>query len=452
MEEGKIVKLNIEDYDMNGLGVARLNGIVIFVSKALKGEVVMALLTSVHRKYAFAKAVKIITPSLERIMSPCPYEEGCGGCDLLHMQYKTECKVKENKIKNAFHKINKENMIQFNPILKNKNIFGYRNKVMLPFGYDEDDNVIYGFYEKLSHRIVSIDRCEISNHYVNEVVEFIRKFVSVMHIKVYNEETHTGIFRGVMVRNNYKNEMMVVLITTKPYDFSRLVEYIEKDYPLVKSMYMNINPNQTNVMLSDEYIHIYKDKTLIEDILGLKFSVSAASFMQVNHDACENLYLEAFRMAKLTKNMNVIDAYCGMGSITLNIAKQVNHVYGIEIVEDAITNANYNKELNHITNATFICGACEEEIKKLTNVNKIDCIFFDPPRKGCDQKFLDTVIEMQIPRIIYISCNIATAVRDIEYLQKGNYIVIETTPCDLFSKTSHIESVTTLFWTGEKVK
>ncbi|MDE6661622.1 MAG: 23S rRNA (uracil(1939)-C(5))-methyltransferase RlmD, partial [Anaeroplasmataceae bacterium] len=444
MEEGKIVRLEIEGYDMNGLGVAKLDGLVIFVSKALKGEVVMAELTNVHKKFAFAKAVKIITPSLERILSPCPYEEGCGGCDLLHMKYKTECKVKEDKVINAFAKINKENTIQFNPIIKNKNIFGYRNKVMMPFGYDEDDNVIYGFYEKLSHSLVSIDHCEISNHYVNEVVEFIRKFVSVMHIKVYNEETHTGIFRGVMVRNNYKNEMMVVLITTKYYDFSRLIEYIDEGFPLVKSMYININPNKTNVMLSNEYIHIYKDKTLIEDILGLKFSVSAGSFMQVNHDACEKLYQEALRMAKLTKDMNVIDAYCGMGSITLNIAKQVNHVYGIEIVEDAIINANYNKELNNISNATFICGPCEEEIKKLTHLNQIDCIFFDPPRKGCEQSFLDTVIEMKIPKIIYISCNIATAVRDIEYLQKHNYIVLETTPCDLFSKTSHTEVISSL--------
>lgn len=441
MEEGKIVKLEIEGYDMNGLGVAKLDGLVIFVSKALKGEVVLAKLTYLHKKYAFAQAVKIITPSLERMLSPCPYEEGCGGCDLLHMQYKTECKVKEDKVKNTFLKINKDNKIQFNPIIKNKNIFGYRNKVMMPFGYDEDENVIYGFYEKLSHKIVSIDKCEISNHYVNEVVEFIRRFVSVMHIKVYNEETHTGIFRGVMVRNNYKNEMMVVLITTKYYDFSRLIEYIEEGFPLVKSMYININPNKTNVMLSNEYIHIYNETTITEDILGLKFSVSAASFMQVNHDACEKLYLEAFRMAKLTKEMNVIDAYCGMGSITLNIAKQVNHVYGIEIVEEAIANANYNKELNKISNATFICGPCEEEIKKLTNVNKIDCIFFDPPRKGCEQSFLDTVIEMKIPKIVYISCNIATAVRDITYLKEHNYEVQEVTPCDLFSKTSHIECV-----------
>ncbi len=444
MEEGKIVKLEIEGYDMNGLGVAKHDGIIVFVSKALKGETVLAEITNVHKKYSFAKTTKILIPSSVRIDPVCPYIEGCGGCDLLHMKYDIECQVKEDKVKNAFRKILEKQKVKLNPIIRNEQTLGYRNKVMMPFGYDEDENVIYGFYEKLSHNLISIDQCKISNPYVNEVVEFIRKYVSVMHIKIYDEIKHTGIFRGVMVRNNYKNEMMVVLIVTKYVDFSKLLEYISTDFPLVRSMYLNINPNQTNVMLSDEYIHIYQDKTITENILGLKFNVSAGSFMQVNHDNCEKLYLEAFRMAKLTKDMNVIDAYCGMGSITLNIAKQVNHVYGIEIVEAAIENANYNKELNNIPNATFICGPCEEEIQKLTHLEKIDCIFFDPPRKGCDQKFLDTVIAMKIPRIIYISCNISTAARDITYLLDHQYTLQEATPCDLFSRTSHTEVISLL--------
>lgn len=444
MEEGKVYKLTIEGYDMNGLGVAKQDGIIVFVERALQGEIVLAKITNLHKKYAFAYAVKILDCSMDRIVSPCPYYEGCGGCDLLHMQYKTECKIKEDKVRNSFKKISHLDNFKLNPLIKNKNILGYRNKVLMPFGYDSDDNVIYGFYEKLSHDLISIDQCEISNHYVNEVIEFVRKFVRVMNIRIYDEQTNLGIFRGVMVRNNYKNEMMLVLITTKQYDFSKLIEYIQADFPLVQSIYLNINDKKTNVMLSSNYIHLYGEKSLTENILGLQFNVSAASFMQVNHDACERLYLEAFRMAQLKENMNVIDAYCGMGSITLNIAKQVKHVYGIEIVPEAIENANYNKELNHITNATFICGPCEEEIKKLVNQEKMDCIFFDPPRKGCDESFLATVVEMQIPKIIYISCNIATACRDINYLIENNYEVKEVTPVDLFSKTSHVEIVTRL--------
>lgn len=444
MEEGKVYKFAITGYDMNGLGVSKMDGVVVFIENALVDEVVLAKITSLHKKFAFAKTVKILTKANNRIESICPYSEVCGGCDLLHMDYATECQIKEAKVKNAFAKINKIQTIKFNEVIKNKNILGYRNKILMPFGYDDDQNVIYGFYKKLSHDLISIDNCPISNPYANQVMEFIKKYVSVMNIKIYDEKTHSGIFRGVMIRNNYQNEMMVVLIVTKEVDFTNMLKYLETDFPLVKSVYLNINNEKTNVMLSDKYIHLYKEEYLTEDILGLKFRVSPSAFMQVNHDNCEKLYEEAFRMANLNKDMNVIDAYCGMGSITLNIAKKVNHVYGIEIVEEAIKNANYNKELNNIINASFICGKCEEEIKKLVNLEKIDCIFFDPPRKGCDEEFLKTVVEMKIPKIVYISCNISTCCRDINYLLKNNYEVIEATPTDLFSRTSHVETVTLL--------
>ena len=444
MELGKTYELFIEGYDMNGLGVSKKDNVVIFVEKALKGEKVLALITSLHKKYAFAKTVKVLEEGKDRIVSPCEYYEGCGGCDLLHMKYDIECMVKEDKVKNSFKKINNLSDVKINPIIKNDNILGYRNKVMVPFGKDEDDNVIYGFYEKLTHEIVSIDKCLISNDESNKVLEFIRRYLSVMNIKIYNEQTHKGLFRSLMIRNNYKNEMMLVFVTTAYYDFSGLIEYLKSDFSLVKSIYLNINPNKTNVVLSNDYVHLYGDEYLIEDILGLKFKVSPASFMQVNHDNAEKLYSEAFRMANLTKDMNVIDAYCGMGSITLNLAKKVNHVYGIEIVEDAIKNADKNKELNNISNATFICGKCEEEIKKLTNLTNIDVILFDPPRKGCDQEFLKTVVEMKIPKIVYISCGIASLCRDINYLKENNYEVIEVTPVDLFSRTSHVECVVLL--------
>ena len=441
MELGKTYKFKIDGYDMNGLGVAKQDGIVVFIEKALAGETVIAEITNLHKKYAFAKTIRVLEESQDRQVSPCEYYEACGGCDLLHMKYDVECLVKESKVQNAFKKINGLSELKINPIIKNDNIMGYRNKVMIPFGYDEDDYVIYGFYEKLSHELVSIDKCLISNDETNKVVEFVRRYLSVMNVKIYNEQTHKGIFRSLMVRNNYKGEMMLVLVITEYYDFSGLIDYIKSDFPLVKSIYLNINSEKTNVMLSNEYIHLYGDEILIEDILGLKFNVSAASFMQVNHNNAEKLYLEAFRMANLNPNMNVIDAYCGMGSITLNIAKHVNKVYGIEIVPEAIENANKNKELNKIENAIFICGKCEEEIKKLVSLNNIDVIFFDPPRKGCDEEFLKTVVEMNIPKIVYISCNISSACRDINYLNKYGYEVKEVTPVDLFSRTSHVETV-----------
>ena len=312
---------------------------------------------------------------------------------------------------------------------------------MIPFRKDIEGDVIYGFYEKMTHNVISMDKCIISNDKSNQIIHYIARYLSIFNISIYDEEKNIGLFKEVMIRNTKLDEYMVVLITTQDYDFSGLVEYLNKDFPEIKSIYLNINPKLTNVVLSDDYKLLYGNKTIKEDILGLKFNVSPASFMQVNHDNCEKLYKEAIRLAELKDNYNVIDAYCGMGSITLNIAKHVKHVYGIEVVESAIINANNNKELNKIYNVDFICGKCEDEIKNLVSKEKIDCIFFDPPRKGCDKVFLDTVISMNIPKIVYISCNISTATRDIEILTKNGYELREVTPCDLFSRTSHVESI-----------
>ena len=204
MELGKTYELVITGYDMNGLGVANKDNVVIFVEKALKGEKVLAEITNLHKKYAFAKTVKVLEESTDRIVSPCEYYEGCGGCDLLHMNYEIECLVKEEKVKNSFKKICNLTDIKINPIIRNNNVLGYRNKIMVPFGKDDDDNVIYGFYEKLSHEIVSIDKCLISNDESNKVLEFIRRYLSVMNIKIYNEATNKGLFRSLMIRNNYK--------------------------------------------------------------------------------------------------------------------------------------------------------------------------------------------------------------------------------------------------------
>ena len=440
MELNETFKVKIDSYDINGYGVCHIDKKIVFVEGAMENETVIIKITDIHSKFCFAKTIKILEKSNDRIESICPYSSLCGGCDLLYMNYDTELKIKENKVRQTLRKFNYE----LKPIIKNDNIYGYRNKIMIPFRKDEEGDVIYGFYEKMTHNVISMDKCIISNDKSNEIVHYIARYLSIFNISIYGESKNTGLFKEVMIRNTKLNEYMVVLIATKDYDFSGLVEYLNKDFPEIKSIYLNINSKLTNVVLSDEYKLLYGTKTITEDILGLKFNVSPASFMQVNHDNCEKLYSEAIKLADLKPNYNVIDAYCGMGSITLNIAKHVNHVYGIEVVESAIINANNNKELNKIFNADFICGKCEDEIKKLVSKDKIDCIFFDPPRKGCDKSFLDTVISMKIDKIIYISCNIATAARDIEILEKGGYKLISATPCDLFSRTSHVETIALL--------
>ncbi len=437
MELNETFKVKIDSFDINGYGVCHIDKKIVFVEGAMEGEEVIIKITDIHSKFCFAKAIKVLSESNHRIESKCPYSNFCGGCDLLYMDYDTECKIKENKVRQTLRKFNYE----LKPIIKNDNIYGYRNKIMVPFRKDEEGDVIYGFYEKMTHNVISMDKCIISNDKSNEILYYIARYLSIFNISIYDEDKNSGLFKEVMIRNTATNEFMVVLVTTADYDFNGLIDYLNKDFPMIKSIWLNINSKLTNVVLSNEYKLLYGKETITEDILGLKFNVSAASFMQVNHDNCEKLYSEAINLANLNEDMNVIDAYCGMGSITLNIAKQVKHVYGIEVVDAAIVNANNNKVLNGINNADFICGKCEDEIKKLVSKEKIDCIFFDPPRKGCEKSFLDTVISMKIPRIVYISCNIATAARDIEILEKGGYKLESATPCDLFSRTSHVETV-----------
>jgi 23S rRNA (uracil1939-C5)-methyltransferase len=432
-------KVIIESFDVNGYGVCHIEGRVVFVEYALEGEEVIIKITNIHKKYCFAKAIKVIKASKHRIMSLEEINNLAGEADLIFVDYETELKIKENKVKNTIKSTN----YKFNNIISSDNQYNYRNKTMMPFQMRNGD-VIYGYYSQKSHDIVETKNDSLANPKVSEILYLIKRYLVLFNVSIYDEKTNSGIFREVMIRNNYKNEFMIVLVTTKKIDFSRLIEMLTEEFKEIKSIYLNINSKNTNVVLSNEYYLLYGDKALNENILGLTFEVFPASFLQVNHNQCEKLYSEAFRMANLNKDMNVIDAYCGIGSITLNIAKSVKHVYGIEIVEDAITNANNNKKLNNIANATFICGPCEREIKKLANLNNIDIVFFDPPRKGCDIEFLNTIVEMKIPKIVYISCNVATLARDIKILEENGYELKEVTPTDLFSKTSHVESISLL--------
>ena len=433
-----ILDVTIESYDSNGYGVAHVNKKVIFIPKALKDEKVKVKIINDHKKYAFAEIVSFINKSPLRIEEECPYAAYCGGCDFFHMPYDIEAQIKEDSVKMTLREIKD---FEFLPIKNALEIYKYRNKVMIPFCKDDEDDIIYGFYEKNSHKVVSIDKCLISDDLSNEITHFIERYLSLFHISIYNEEKHEGLFKELMIRHTKTGEYMVVLVLTKEYDFSDLKDKLIEYYPEIKSIYININELKTNVVLSNNFKLIFGKKTILEDILGLKFEVHPSSFLQINHDQCERLYTEALNMIELNNNMKVIDAYCGIGTITLNIAKRVKEVIGIEVVEDAINNANKNKELNNINNAKFICGKCEDVIKDIASKDKFDALFVDPPRKGCDRVFIDTIIDMRIPNIVYISCNPATMARDIKILEENGYKLKKVRPFDLFPRTNNIETV-----------
>lgn len=438
-----LVKLKIEALDNFGKGVARIDNKTYFVENALIDEEVLAKITGEAKNVVFASAIKLLSINKKlREEHICPYALECGGCDLMHLKYDYELVVKQKLVASTIKKIAGIEPI-VRPTIKSDNIYHYRNKCIVPF-QEIDGEVVYGFYAPRSHNVIKRTNCLIEPEIFSNILEDAKEYCIENEISIYDEKTNTGILRNIMLRINKNKEIMIVFILTKKdARFNYLALKLMNKYNIT-SVYLDINSKRTNVVLTDELSLIVGNPVLVEDILGLKFNVSPLTFLQVNHDQCEKLYSCALDYANLSGNEEVIDAYCGMGSITLNIAKRVKHVYGIEIVSKAIEDANKNKELNNISNATFICGKCEDEIKKLVKKTSIDVIFFDPPRKGCDQSFLDTVIEMKIPKIVYISCNIATCARDIKYLSAYGYELIEVTPVDLFSNSSHIESVSLL--------
>lgn len=443
MKVNDILKLNIIDLDYQGLGIAKIAEFPIFVKNALLGEYVEAKITRVTKNLAFADTIKIINKSESRSNNICPYYYECGGCNIMHMTYDAQLDFKTKITKNTIKKISGLTPL-VNNCMPNKNIYGYRNKIIMPLGI-KDNKIISGFYQEGSHNLVEIDKCAIEPDISSQIIKSIKDMLEEYQIEIYNETLHQGLIRNVMMRVNSKNEVMVVLVVLK--EFSKLQDIVQRLvclYNSIKSVYININDKKTNVVLQQTYKLLYGDKYLIENINSLNFYVHPNSFLQINHYQCEQMYKKAIEYANLTGNEIVIDAYCGIGSISLNLALKAKYVYGIEIVKEAIENAKLNMKLNGITNASFMCGACEDLIESLVKKTKVDVIVFDPPRKGCDIKFLNTVINCKIPKIVYISCKTSTFARDAKILCDSGYNLKEVTPYDLFSHQTHTETVALL--------
>ncbi len=432
------IKVNIIDIDYQGLGIAKVNNFPVFVENALPGEDVLCIPTRVTKNLAYARNIKIYNKSLRRNDNICPYYEKCGGCNIMHLNYDYQLEYKTKVTKETIKKVS-----GLEPIVRdcqaNPNIYAYRNKIQVPLAY-KDGNIISGFYEAKSHNIVPMKNCMIEPSFSSEIIEYIKECLKEYNVSIYDESLNEGLIRHIMLRVSSINEVMLVLVITKEFkSLDLIISKIKDKFKKIVSIYVNINNKKTNVVLGDKFILKYGSEYLLENINGLNFYVHPNSFLQINHKQCENLYQKAIEYANINSSDVVIDAYCGIGSITLNIAKKAKKVYGIEIVPEAIMNAKANMKLNNIENATFICGKCEDEITKLVKKEKVDVIVFDPPRKGCDIKFLETVIKMEIPKIVYISCKTSTFARDVKILCDNGYELLEVTPFDLFSHQTHTE-------------
>lgn len=436
--------VKIEDLTHDGSGVAKVEGYPLFIPGALPGETVHVHVLKTLKKYGFAKMLHLVEPSADRVDPPCHVFDECGGCQMQHLDYAAELIQKRKTVRDAIDRIAKLPHVPVHPVKGMENPWRYRNKSQIPIAL-QDGKIVSGFYKPRTHDIVDTDICLIQEEEADVLMTMLKQEMSVLGIMPYDERTHTGILRHLVVRKaRVTGELMVVLITKskKLPQKEALIERIKEVVPNVTSIMQNVNSQKTNVIFGNETILLYGKPVIIDFIGDVQFEISARSFYQVNPVQTEVLYKQALEYAQLSGDETVIDAYCGIGTISLFLAQKAKEVYGVEIVPQAIEDAKRNAELNHLSNAYFEAGPAEEVIPNwYAEGKRFDVLVVDPPRKGCDEQLLNTILQYKPKRIVYVSCNPATLARDLRILEDGGYETKEVQPVDMFPHSSHCEAV-----------
>lgn len=440
MEKGYKVVSECVDLSHEGLGVFKIDGLTVFCPNALVGEKVKIEIEKVNSNFAQGKVLEIIKKSPNRVKPICKNYEVCGGCDLMHMDYNSELKFKEKMAVETLKRIGNLKVVPTEGILGMEDPYYYRNKVQIPFS-SLKGKTICGFYKKKSHYIIPLDECFIQPVLATDIAKFVKNLANEYGVEGYNDLDKKGILRHVLIRKNYLDEYMVILILKKDAlnNEKEIIDKIKNRYPNVKSILINIQEKDSNVILGNKTRVVYGKGEMIDDLLGYKFILSYKSFFQINRTQTEKLYNVAKEYANLKGNETVLDAYCGVGTIGITLSKNAKKVYGIEIVPEAIENAKRNATLNNINNIEFSVGKAEEVILDMEDINFDVCVF-DPPRKGCDKVFLDSIIKKNVKRLVYVSCNVATLARDIDYLSE-HYKVEKVKFVDMFPHSADVESV-----------
>lgn len=438
--------VKIIDFGMNGEGIAKIDDFTIFVDGGIKDETIKIQIVKVLKNYGYGKIIEIINPSKYRIENiDCKTYKRCGGCNLRHIKYEETLEIKKEKVQNLVNK-NLEQKVQVQNTIGMENPYYYRNKAIFPINIKEKEP---GIFAKRTHEVIPFDECKIQTKISQDIAKYI---VKNWKQTFYDEEKKKGILRNIMIRQGFKTkEIMVVLVLNYCFknsesfskDFLDIHKLIKK-FPGIKSVIINENTKNTNVVLSDKNICIY-GKEKIEDYLGkYKFEISPNSFYQVNPYQTEKMYNLAVKEANLKDTDIICDLYCGIGTIGIFASNLVKKVYGIEIVDKAVENAKQNAKINNIKNIGFLCGSSEEKFDEiLKNGVKPNICFVDPPRKGLDAKTVENLKKLNLEKLIYISCNPATLVRDLKELEK-NYKIEKMIPIDQFCFTQHVEVITIL--------
>lgn len=444
VEKNKTYEIKIAALGSNGEGIGRIEGYTVFVEGALPPETCLVLIVKTRKHFGYGKLLEILSPSPDRREPCCPVAKQCGGCQLQHLSYAAQLAYKTKEVQDDLERIGGITDVTVRPAIGMEEPWRYRNKAQFPVGQGKDGCAI-GFYAKRSHRIVDTKQCFLQNERNDAIVALVRDFLNEFQIPLYDEETHTGLVRHILTRiGRSSGEVMVcIVLNGKRLPHSEvLVERLQRIEGMV-SIVLNVNREKTNVILGRKIITLWGKDTITDSLDGIEFEISPLSFYQVNPVQTEVLYKKAVELADLKGDETVLDLYCGIGTISLFFARKARQVFGVEIVPEAIADARKNAERNGITNAAFAVGAAEEVIPELYREEGIaaDVVVVDPPRKGCDARLLETILQIAPEKVVYVSCNPATLARDLAVLAAGGYHTREVQPVDQFPHTNHVETV-----------
>ena len=445
LSKNKEYIVDIVDIGQGGVGIGKYEGFTVFVDGGLVQDKIKVKITKSKKNYAVGDMIEIIEKSPFRVERKCSESlRQCGGCQIQELDYQKQLDVKTNEVKQVISRIGKLDDVVIHDTLGMEHPFRYRNKAQFPI-QKKDNMPVIGFYKKKSHDLISTDECIIQHEVNDKIIKIIKTYIRAYNVSIYDEKTHKGLLRHLVTKVGFTTgEVMIVLVANGkklPY-LKELASVLKENIPGFKTLVVNVNTQKTNVILGKENIVAYGDG-MIRDYIGeLVFEISPLSFFQVNPLQTEVLYNKALEYANLGENDTVFDIYCGIGTISLFLAQKAKKVYGIEIVEDAIKDAKRNAKINNMDNVEFYVGKAEEVVPKMYKEGKrANVVVVDPPRKGCDEKVLDTIVSMEPDRVVYVSCNPSTLARDLAYLNERGYKCHEIQPVDMFPHSVHVENV-----------
>ena len=442
-----MIEVEIVDLSHEGAGVAKAEGLVFFVENALPGELIRMRVLKVNKKIGFGKVEEFLRTSDQRNENLDMAYLRTGIADLGHLSYPAQLDFKRKQVKDSLYKIAGLSDVEVPPTLGMEQPLGYRNKAQVPVRR-VNGQLETGFFRKNSHDLLPIEDFYIQDPIIDQVILFTRDLLRRFDLKPYDEQEKTGLIRNLVVRRgHYSGEIMVILVTTRPKIFrvEQLMECLTEAFPAIKSIMQNINDQPGNAIFGKDWRTLYGQNYITDQMLGNDFQIAAPAFYQVNTEMAEKLYQTAIDFSELTADDVVLDAYSGIGTIGLSVAKHVKQVYGVEVIPEAVENSRKNAAINGITNASYVCASAEEAIQNwLKEGIQADVILVDPPRKGLTESFIKASVSMEPKKITYISCNVATMARDIKLYQELGYVLKKVQPVDLFPQTHHVEAVSLL--------